>query len=112
MAHNPDTVLQSLCRDYLSRLRYMACKHGLDGWLADIIKANKRGECSGTEKEVRMLSRLVDDERVARADIPVLLGKSYRECCDDDDFGKIAKLRRVGLYSKVSALLHKNRKHK
>ena len=59
-----------------------------------------------------MLSRLVDDERMARADIPVLLGKSYRECCDDDDFDKIAKLRRVGLYSKVSALLHKNRKRK
>lgn len=112
MSKQRNETLQSLCRDYLSRLRYMAGKHGLGSWLSDVIKANERGECSGTEKEVRMLSRMVDDERVARADIPVLLGKSYRQCCDDDDFGRISKLRRVGLYSKVSALLYKNRKRK
>lgn len=39
-------VLQSLCREYLSRLRYMAKKHGID--VDSIIRANKRSECEAT----------------------------------------------------------------
>ena len=106
-------VLQGLCREYLSRLRYMASKHGLSGWVDDTIRANSRNECSATEKEVRMLARLCDDERVTRADVPRLLEKTYRQCVDDDDFDKIKKLPRTGIYSKVSVLLHgMKRKHK
>lgn len=104
-------ALQKLCREYLSRLRYMADKHGLGGWLSEIITANRRGECEATEKEVTMLSRLCDDERIARKDIPALIGKSYRECESDGTFNRIKTLKRVGIYGKVSAMLEKERKH-
>ena len=107
MAKRKDT-LQALCRGYLVRLRYMARKHGID--VDGLIHANKRGECEATMKEVEMLSRLVDDERVARKDIPEIVGKTYRQCCDEDTFSKIKTLKRVGIYSKISALLYgKNR---
>ena len=102
-------TLQALCRDYLGRLRYMAKKHGID--VDSIIRANKNGDCSGTEYEVQMLSRMVDDERISRTDIPKLLGESYRQSESSGVFGRIKKLRRVGIYSKVSALLFKSKHH-
>ena len=102
-------TLQALCRDYLGKLRYMAKKHGID--VDSIIRANKRNECEATKKEVEMLARCVDDERISRTDIPKLLGESYRQVESDGVFGKIKKLRRVGIYSKVSALLFKSKHH-
>lgn len=99
-------VLQSLCREYLSRLRYMAEKHGLLPWVDETIKANRRHECEATKKEVEMLSRLCNDERVSRTDIPKILGKSYRQCFEEEDFEQVRKLKRVGIYSKVSTLLY------
>ena len=101
-------TLQALCRDYLGKLRYMAKKHGID--VDSIIRANKRKECEATNKEVEMLSRCVDDERVSRTDVPKILGKSYRQSNDDGDFERIKKLKYQGIYSKVSALLYKSRK--
>lgn len=86
----------------------MAKKHGID--VDSIIRANKRKECEATNKEVEMLARCVDDERVSRTDIPKMLGKSYRKADDDNDFAYIKKLRHVGIYSKVSALLYKSKK--
>ena len=109
MATNDDT-LQELCRGYLARLRYMAEKHGLGWWVDDTIKDNKNGKCKSTQKEVEMLARLCDDERVGRKDIPELLGKSYRQCVDDGTFDRIKTLPHVGIYSKVSALLKKKKK--
>ena len=103
-------TLQALCRDYLGRLRYMGKKHGID--VDSIIRANRKGECSGTEHEVQMLSRMVDDERISRTDIPKILGKSYRQSNDDGDFEKVKKLRHVGMYSKVSALLFSSKQKK
>ena len=102
-------ILQALCRDYLGRLRYMGKKHGID--VDSIIRANRKGECSGTEYEVQMLSRMVDDERVSRSNIPKILGKSYRQANDDGDFEHIKKLKYQGIYSKVSALLFKSKQH-
>ena len=101
--------LQDLCRDYLGRLRYMGKKHGID--VDSIIRANKRKECEATNKEVEMLSRCVDDERVSRNDIPKILGKSYRQSNEDGDFERIKKLKHQGIYSKVSALLLKSKHH-
>ena len=75
----------------------------------NIIESNSRGECSSTEEEVELLARIIDDERVARKEIPKILGKSYRQCFDDDDFNKVKKLRRVGIYSKVSAFMLKKK---
>jgi hypothetical protein len=56
---------------------------------------------------VELLSRACDDERVSRADIPKILGKSYRQANEDGDFCRIKKLKRQGIYSKVSTLLYK-----
>ena len=99
--------LQSLCREYLGKLRYMARKHGLLGFVDDTIEANRRSECKATEHEVRLLGRMCDDERITRAEVPELLGKSYRQCVEDGDFDRIRKLKRTGIYSKLSALLGK-----
>ena len=101
-------TLQALCREYLGKLRYMAKKHGID--VDSIIRANKRKECEATNKEVEMLSRCVDDERISRTDVPKVLDKSYRQSNEDGDFDRIKKLKHQGIYSKVSALLYKNRK--
>lgn len=106
MAKRNET-LQALCRSYLGKLRYMGRKHGIE--VDSIIKLNKRGECSATNKEVEMLARCVDDERISRVEIPTMLGKSYRRCNENGVFDKIKTLKRVGIYSKVGALLFKER---
>ena len=49
----------------------MGKKHGID--VDAIIDMNQRGECSATDKEVELLSRACDYERVSRADIPKIL---------------------------------------
>ena len=102
--------LQVLCRDYLSRLRPMARKYGLEEWLCAVIDSNRRGKCIATEKEVTMLSRFCDDERVGRVDIPRLVGLSYRQCVERGLFNRIRRLRRLGIYSKISVLLLNNKK--
>ena len=108
MSRQRNETLQALCRDYLLRLRYMAKKHGID--VDGIIRANKRNECEATNNEVEMLARCVDDERISRTDIPKLLGESYRKIESKGVFDKIKKLRHVGIYSKVSALIYKKQK--
>ena len=102
-----DDNVQILCRCYLSKLRSLANLHGLGKWIDKKILDNKNGKCVATEEECEILSRVLDDERITRNDVPKLLGKSYRQSVDCDDFGKIRKLKRVGIYSKVSALLYK-----
>lgn len=98
--------LRQICRKYLQRLRHMADKHGLTSWLNQAIKDTKSKDCEPTEHECEMLARLVDDERIQRTKVPPLLGKTYRECFDNDEFEKIKKLHRVGLYSKVDTMLY------
>lgn len=85
----------------------MADKHGLGSWVRDVIRENKRGECEATKNEVRMLARMVDEERVARKDIPSIIGKSYRQCVEENVFDKIDTLKHQGIYSRLSALLFK-----
>lgn len=100
--------LQSLCRKYLERVRLIARSHGLESWVDETIKENLEGRCVATEENVEMLSRIVNDERLTRVNVAKELGKSYRQCNDDGTFDKIKKLPYVGIYSKVSALLHKD----
>ena len=85
----------------------MGKKHGID--VDTIIEMNQRGECSATDTEVELLSRACDDERVSRADIPKILGKSYRQSYEDGDFCRIKKLKHQGIYSKISVLLYKSK---
>lgn len=99
--------LQIIVRHYLSLLKDIASKFGLKEWLDNLIEENKRGDCSATEDECRMLTRLCDDERVTRQDIPKIIGKSYRNCVDNEIFEKLKTLKRVGIYDKISVLLFK-----
>ena len=99
--------LQRIVRHYLAFLKPLAEKFGLSKWLNEIIELNKQEKCSATEEECRMLTRLCDDERVARHDIPKLIGKSYRNCVDNEIFEKLKTLKRVGIYDKISVLLFK-----
>ena len=98
--------LQEMCRQYLSQLRGVAEKFGLGKFVDDTIEMNLQEKCKATEDEVKLLSRAVDDERISRHELPSLLGKSYRKCVEDDDFSKVETLKRVGIYSKVSAEIH------
>lgn len=107
-----DENLQKLFREYMSRLRYLAKKHGLLHWLDGIIKDNRARKCEATRKEVEILSRLFDEERVHRSDIPKILGKTYRQCVIDGDFSAISRLRSVGTYCKTDALLRKRKNTK
>ena len=98
-------TLQRICRRYLLRLMPVAKKFGLGSFMYDMIRMNYRRECAATESEVELLSRACDDERLHRQDVPKLLGKSYRSAYEDGDFERIKTLKRVGIYSKISALL-------
>lgn len=104
-----DEKLQQICREYLTRLHYMAKKHNLLPWLKKTIKDNKAKRCEATNKEVELLGRIVDEERISRNEVPEILGKSYRQCNEDGDFDRIEKLPHVGIYSKLSALLYKEK---
>lgn len=99
--------LQKLCRRYLSQLKPIAKKHCLDGWVNETIALNKNKRCKATESEVELLARCVNDERLQRNDIAPLLGKSYRQTVEDEDFERIKKLPTTGIYSKVDATLYK-----
>lgn len=102
--------LQSLCRHYLTQLKSLATKYKLGNWLDDLVQQNANGQCSATKDEVIALSRLCDDERLTRNEVTTLLGKSYRRCFEEDDFGKIQKLPKQGIYCKVDALMYANDK--
>ena len=108
MDRRRDNKLQALCREYLTKLRPFAKKHGLEGFVDETIAANKQDKCKGTEEDCEMLSRMVEEERLKRTDIPKVMGKSYRKCDEDGDFDskEIKKLPHVGIYSKVSVLLY------
>lgn len=90
----------------------MAKKHGLGSWVAKLIRDNRRGCCVATRKEVDMLARCVEEERVSRSDIPAILGKSYRQCLRDKDFKKIRKQSHVGVYNKTDVVLKSKKKWK
>lgn len=98
-------TLQRICRRYLLRLMPVARKFGLGSFTYDLIRMNYRRDCAATESEVELLSRACDDERLHRQDVPKVLGKSYRRTHEDGDFERIRTLRRVGIYSKISAIL-------
>lgn len=111
MTCHSNQILQALCRKYLKQLELVADKYGMGDMVRELRKDNERERCVATKEEVEMLSRAVDKERVTRAQIPKILGKSYRQCCDDEDFEKIEKLPRSGIYSRISTLLYKHRKN-
>lgn len=101
-------TLQKLCREYLVMLRQDADKYGFASVVDTLVTANKRGECVATEENVEMLSRCVNDERMTRSEIPMLLNRSYRYCIDNAIFEKLKTLPRVGVYSRVDAMLFKS----
>lgn len=105
--------LRQICRKYLKKLRKAAKKRGLLNWIDATIEMTQDDKCKPTESEVMLLSRAVDDERLTRVEVPPILGKGYQDCFNDDDFDKIKKLKRVGIYSKVDTMLYaESLKHK
>lgn len=108
IANNANSVIQVICRNYLERIKPIAKRYGLLNWVNETIADNLNGKCSSTEEECEMLARICDEERLARKDVPRVLGKSYRQCIECEDFEKIKKLKRVGIYSFVDTLLLKN----
>lgn len=98
--------LQAIARKYLSRLRYMANKHGLGVWVDTTIADNRNGRCKATENEVRMLSRLCNDSNVKRTDVPKILEKSYRYCVETGVFERLkTNISNRATYDKVSVLM-------
>lgn len=102
-----NNTLQELCRTYLGMLRKVASKYGFRSAIDSLIASNERGECTATADDVEMLSRCVNDERMTRSEIPMMLNRSYRYCIDNEIFEKLKTLPRVGVYSRVHALLFK-----
>lgn len=100
-------TLQALCREYLGKVRHIAARYGLAAFVDDTIELNRQEKCKATEEECTLLAKIVDEERITRTDVPKILGKSYRECNDDNTFDKITKFKRVGIYSRISTLLMK-----
>lgn len=102
-----EVALQRLCRALLFKARDIAKRHGLGGWLNDVLLANRRGECKATEEEVDMLSRLVGEERICQNEIAPLLGVSYRTFFEQELMKKVRKFKRLGTYSRNDAILLK-----
>lgn len=109
-ANKSGTALQKLCRMYLSRLRYVASKHGLRSWIDNVIKANERGECESTQREVEMLARMLGEDRISRSEICTMMETQYRKCCENKVFEKIKRIKDKRSYSRVSAVLYAARK--
>lgn len=107
MTTNQNIALQTMCRYYLTKLKGIARKYGIEWFVDDLIEQNKQKKCQGTKHEVALLARAVNDERLKRLDIPKVLDKGYRQCVEDEDFEQIETLQRLGIYSKISAILHK-----
>ena len=110
MVKNPkDEALQKLVRGYLKKLEYLASKHGLSIFVKSTINANKRGDCKPTRQEADMRARMVDKDRLFREEIPSILGKSYRQCVDNDLFNSIGRLKSKGSYSKIDVMILKEK---
>lgn len=92
---------------YLNRLRGVAERYGLQGFVDDSIKASTNGECEPTEKECEMLARLADEERLMTKQVPSIFGISYREAFDSGLLESIKKFPRPGNFSTVDTLVHK-----
>ena len=107
MTNNQNIALQTMCRYYLTKLKGIARKYGIEWLVDDLIEQNKQNKCQGTKREVELLARAVNDERIKRIDIPKVLDKNYMQCVEDEDFEQIETLPRLGIYSKISAILHK-----
>lgn len=99
--------IQRLTRHYLGKLKRVANKYGLGGWVDNIRKENKQGKCKSTEYTCNMLATLAQEDRMYQQDIPRLFGISYNKAFEMNLFEKIAKKKCNGTFNRVSALLLK-----
>ena len=58
--------LQTICRDYLHRLKGIASEYGLGKFIDETIALNKQEKCQGTEEQCNMMARILDEERLER----------------------------------------------
>ena len=97
-------MLIELCTKYLNILRPMANKHGLLPFVDTMVKDMEDGKCKPTDEEAEMLSRMVDDERLSRTEVPKLFSMSYRKFYEQGLFDRVKTLKHQGIYSKISAI--------
>ena len=82
---------------------------GLDEFVEKTIAENENGRCTATVEQVNMLASLCGDDRIKREEIPNLLGLSYRKCNEQKIFKRIRKFKDKGIYSKVDAIILKDK---
>lgn len=102
-------IRQSLFRSMLERTRGMAKAAGLGEWVERTLSENKSGRCAATDEQVDMLSRMLDEERIDRRDVPRELGLSYRFCVENGVFERLRKLLHLGTYSRTDTAVMKNK---
>ena len=104
--------LQENFRSYIKVLKNKFDNETVSECINKLLRDNVNGDCAATEEQVDMIAKLVDEDRMKREEIPRMFGKSYKQCVDDNIFSKIKTLPKVGIYSKVSALLLKDKLEK
>lgn len=97
--------LQKLCRLYLFELKRMAKRYGLLDFVQGLIKSNEKGECKAELKDVELLARIANDDRVSRVEIPKILKLSYRQVNDNDMYDQIDRIDNRSSYSRISTEL-------
>lgn len=102
-------MLQKMCRKYLKRLLPATKEVGLEEFVVTTINKNKSGTCVATRQQVDMLASMCEDNRVKREEIPNIVGKSYRFCLTGNLFKRIRKFKDKGIYSKVDAIILKDK---
>lgn len=80
---------------------------GLQDFVNDTIEKNEKGQCIATKEQVDLLSKMCDDDKIRRDEIPQYAGISYRQCVLIDIFPFIRKFENKGQYSKIDAMLFK-----
>jgi Trp operon repressor len=101
--------LQEIFRSYIKVLKNKFDNETVSECINKLLCDNENGKCSATEEQVDMIAKLVDEDRMKREEIPQMFGKSYKQCVEGNIFNKIKTLPKVGIYSKVSALLLKDK---
>lgn len=102
-------VLQMLTRKYLSSIKEDAEKIGLGKELKELISQNEKGKCFASKEQVDKLSRFDDDDKIKTAEIPEMLGISYRKLFEQNLLEKIRVFEKKGMRSKVDVEILKDK---
>ena len=77
----------------------------MEEFVVTTIDKNKSGTCVATRQQVDILASMCEDNRVKRAEIPNIVGKSYRFCLTGNLFKRLRKCQDQELYYHIDTLL-------